>query len=196
MNLQGLDHIALSVRDVEHSVGWYVEVLGLEQQHEAMWDGVPKFVGKGATGIAFFPAEGKENSLGRAERSRMLHFGKTSSGRNANWRTAESSSISTITESRTRFISAIPTGTRSRLPPTSCNNVEQGQRRWKARCRPVLWLRRPAPRPSRRGRARPDVVQRPGYIRRCGRSSSCIFFRCRRDMDHCGRLSASRGALA
>lgn len=74
MNLQGLDHIALSVRDVEHSVAWYVEVLGLEQQHEAMWDGVPKFVGKGATGIAFFPAEGKDDSLGRAERSRMLHF--------------------------------------------------------------------------------------------------------------------------
>ncbi len=74
MNLQGLDHIALSVRDVEQSVQWYVEVLGLERQHEAMWGGVPKFVGKGATGIAFFPAEGSDDSLGQLAPRRMLHF--------------------------------------------------------------------------------------------------------------------------
>lgn len=69
MNLQGLDHIAFSVRDVEQSVQWYVEVLGLERQHEGAWDGTPKFVGKGATGIALFPAEGSDDSAGR-----MLHF--------------------------------------------------------------------------------------------------------------------------
>ncbi len=74
MNLQGLDHIALSVRDVEESVRWYVEVLGLQRQHEAKWDGVPKFVGKGATGIAFFPAEENSDSLGGPDQSRLLHF--------------------------------------------------------------------------------------------------------------------------
>ena len=54
MTLEGLDHIALAVRDVEESVKWYLEVLGLERQHEGSWDGIPIFVGKGATGIAFF----------------------------------------------------------------------------------------------------------------------------------------------
>jgi catechol 2,3-dioxygenase-like lactoylglutathione lyase family enzyme len=73
MNLQGLDHIALSVRDVERSVKWYVEVLGLERQHEAMWDGIPKFVGKGQTGIALFPIrDGKDD--GERNGTRILHF--------------------------------------------------------------------------------------------------------------------------
>src|SRR6185312_15470213 len=49
MNLEGLDHIALAASDVEKSVKWYLEVLGLERQHEGRWDGVPIFVGKGAT---------------------------------------------------------------------------------------------------------------------------------------------------
>ena len=30
MKLDGLDHVALSVRDVERSAKWYIEVLGLE----------------------------------------------------------------------------------------------------------------------------------------------------------------------
>ncbi len=74
MKLDGLDHIALSVRDVERSVKWYVEVLGLERQHEGVWNGVPTFVGKGATGIAVFPARAADNSLGKLEPLRILHF--------------------------------------------------------------------------------------------------------------------------
>ncbi|HXA09350.1 MAG TPA: VOC family protein [Chthoniobacterales bacterium] len=74
MKLEGLDHIALAVRDVERSVRWYVEVLGLERQHEGAWDGVPKFVGRGATGIALFPLRAPENSLGQGSPIRVLHF--------------------------------------------------------------------------------------------------------------------------
>jgi catechol 2,3-dioxygenase-like lactoylglutathione lyase family enzyme len=74
MNLEGLDHIALAVQDVEQSVKWYVEVLGLERQHEGVWDGVPQFVGKGATGIAFFPPRASENSSGETKPVRVLHF--------------------------------------------------------------------------------------------------------------------------
>jgi catechol 2,3-dioxygenase-like lactoylglutathione lyase family enzyme len=55
MNLEGIDHIALAVPDVERTVAWYSEVLGLERQHEEVWNGVPIFVGKGNTGIALFP---------------------------------------------------------------------------------------------------------------------------------------------
>src|SRR6267142_1809794 len=41
MKLEGLDHVALAVRDAEKSVKWYIEVLGLERQHEGSWDGIP-----------------------------------------------------------------------------------------------------------------------------------------------------------
>ena len=74
MKLEGLDHIALAVSDVERSVQWYVEVLGLERQHEGAWGGIPKFVGKGASGIAFFPASDPAGSLGKPRPVRMLHF--------------------------------------------------------------------------------------------------------------------------
>ena len=74
MKLDGLDHIALSVRDVERSANWYIEVLGLERQHEGEWNGVPTFVGKGKTGIALFPA--RDGDSGREPRNgtRLLHF--------------------------------------------------------------------------------------------------------------------------
>ena len=74
MNLEGLDHIALAASDVEKSVKWYLEVLGLERQHEGRWDGVPIFVGKGATGIAFFPATGPKEPSGKSNPVRVLHF--------------------------------------------------------------------------------------------------------------------------
>ena len=74
MNLEGLDHIALAVSDVEESVKWYLEVLGLERQHEGSWDGIPIFVGKGATGIAFFPATWTEAPSGKSNPMGVLHF--------------------------------------------------------------------------------------------------------------------------
>ena len=74
MKLEGLDHIALAVRDVEASVKWYVGVLGLERQHEEVWDGVPQFVGRGATGLALFPLRAPENSSGKVNPVRVLHF--------------------------------------------------------------------------------------------------------------------------
>ena len=53
--LEGIDHVALSVRDVERSAQWYIEVLGFERRHDGMWNGVPTFIGKGTTAIALFP---------------------------------------------------------------------------------------------------------------------------------------------
>lgn len=72
MNLQGLDHIALAVPDMEKAVAWYCDVLGLERQHAESWGGVPTFVGKGETGIAFFPAAEKGRDPG--QRGPMLHL--------------------------------------------------------------------------------------------------------------------------
>jgi catechol 2,3-dioxygenase-like lactoylglutathione lyase family enzyme len=75
MQLEGVDHIALGVRDIERSAKWYIEVLGFERFHEGMWDGVPTFIGKGNTGIALFPANPNAKSTRPTHRDiRMLHL--------------------------------------------------------------------------------------------------------------------------
>jgi catechol 2,3-dioxygenase-like lactoylglutathione lyase family enzyme len=75
MQLEGIDHIALAVRDIQRSANWYIEVLGFERLHEGMWDGVPTFIGKGNTGLALFPASSDEKSTPSTHRDiRMLHL--------------------------------------------------------------------------------------------------------------------------
>jgi catechol 2,3-dioxygenase-like lactoylglutathione lyase family enzyme len=51
-----IDHVALTVKDVERSVAWYHDVLGLERRHREVWHGVPAMMYAGETGIALFPA--------------------------------------------------------------------------------------------------------------------------------------------
>ena len=53
--LQGIDHVALSVRDIARSTQWYIDVLGFEHRYPGMWDGVPVFVGKNGGALALFP---------------------------------------------------------------------------------------------------------------------------------------------
>jgi catechol 2,3-dioxygenase-like lactoylglutathione lyase family enzyme len=73
MQLEGIDHIAMGVRDVERSAKWYIDVLGFERLHEGTWGGVPTFIGKGNTGIALFPAS-QEPKLSTGREIRMLHL--------------------------------------------------------------------------------------------------------------------------
>ena len=73
IEVEGIDHVALSVLDVERSAQWYIDVLGFERRHEGMWDGVPVFIGKGTTSIALFPVRARSTSTGPAE-IRMLHL--------------------------------------------------------------------------------------------------------------------------
>src|SRR5215469_214834 len=75
MQLDGIDHVAMGVRDIEQSVKWYTEVLGLERLHEGAWDGVPTFIGKGNTGLALFPARPGAKPTSSSHRElRMLHL--------------------------------------------------------------------------------------------------------------------------
>ena len=75
MQLEGIDHVAMGVRDIERSANWYVDVLGFERLHEGMWNGVPTFIGKGNTGIALFPASSTAKSRLSTHRDiRMLHL--------------------------------------------------------------------------------------------------------------------------
>src|SRR5437660_864253 len=62
MQLEGIDHVALSVRDVERSAQWYIDILGFERRFEGMWNGIPVFIGKGETAIALFPDRPNERA--------------------------------------------------------------------------------------------------------------------------------------
>jgi len=73
MKLEGIDHVAMGVRDIERSAKWYIDVLGFERLHEGMWNGVPTFIGKGNTGIALFPANQEQKTSAHRE-IRMLHL--------------------------------------------------------------------------------------------------------------------------
>ena len=55
---EGIDHVALAVRDVAMSVKWYQEVLGLKRLHEQAWGDHPAVVGVGNTAIALFQVDG------------------------------------------------------------------------------------------------------------------------------------------
>jgi catechol 2,3-dioxygenase-like lactoylglutathione lyase family enzyme len=75
MELEGLDHVAMGVRDVERSAKWYIEVLGFERLHDGAWNGVPTFVGKGNTGIALFRASPDAKLTQGTHRDiRLLHL--------------------------------------------------------------------------------------------------------------------------
>lgn len=76
MKVQGLDHVAISVADVEKSARWYVDVLGFERQHPGMWGGTPVFVGNEHASVAIFPKR-----RGRAEGGTILHFAFRTSGK-------------------------------------------------------------------------------------------------------------------
>ena len=73
MQLEGIDHVAMGVRDIEQSARWYIDVLGFERLHDGMWNGVPTFIGKGNTGIALFPAN-QETKTSAHREIRMLHL--------------------------------------------------------------------------------------------------------------------------
>jgi len=58
--LEAIDHVALTVRNVEQSVQWYVEVLGLERRFKKEWGSHPAVVGVGNTSLAIFPVKAVE----------------------------------------------------------------------------------------------------------------------------------------
>jgi catechol 2,3-dioxygenase-like lactoylglutathione lyase family enzyme len=78
LKLEGIDHVALAVADVERSAAWFIDVLGFERRFEGMWNGVPGFVGKGDTAIALFPRH-DSHALAKGEQPQhqsidMLHL--------------------------------------------------------------------------------------------------------------------------
>jgi len=62
LTLERIDHVAITVSNVERSVKWYKEILGLERYYEGEWDGIPIMMGKGGTCIALFKVKSNRPS--------------------------------------------------------------------------------------------------------------------------------------
>ena len=76
--LEGIDHVALAVPDLEQSAAWFSDVLGFERLHRGLWNGVPIFLGKGTTALALFPGRDGQASgslpQGESNEGAMLHL--------------------------------------------------------------------------------------------------------------------------
>lgn len=55
LRVEGIDHVALAVRNVTAAARWYQEVLGFERRYAEVWGDFPAVVGAGATCLALFP---------------------------------------------------------------------------------------------------------------------------------------------
>lgn len=55
-HIRQIDHVALTVKDLDRSIAWYRDILGLERRYEAVWGRMPAMMYAGDTGIALFPA--------------------------------------------------------------------------------------------------------------------------------------------
>lgn len=71
MEVEGIDHVALAVQDVERSAQWYADLFGFARRYDEVWHGFPTFIVKGSTAIALFPPRDGESAPGEI---RMLHL--------------------------------------------------------------------------------------------------------------------------
>lgn len=74
-DLNFLDHVAIYVNDMEESIKWYAEVLGLETYKLKEWGDFPVFMLSGKTGIAIFPANMNDEKLNfNSKNTKIDHF--------------------------------------------------------------------------------------------------------------------------
>lgn len=70
-----LDHVAIRVKDMEASVKWYEQVLGLKKYQLEKWGDYPIFLLSGKAGIALFPANTEHPKLdSQSNNVKIDHF--------------------------------------------------------------------------------------------------------------------------
>jgi catechol 2,3-dioxygenase-like lactoylglutathione lyase family enzyme len=73
MKLQHIDHVAITVKDLERSRDWYRDVLGLERRFEDEWGDVPTMMCVGDTCVALFVSDRRDESSAGAPGASALH---------------------------------------------------------------------------------------------------------------------------
>lgn len=75
LKVQQIDHVAITVSDLERSRDWYRDVLGLARRHEEEWGDVPTMMCAGETCVALFPSDGPDvEKVNMNETVSMRHF--------------------------------------------------------------------------------------------------------------------------
>jgi catechol 2,3-dioxygenase-like lactoylglutathione lyase family enzyme len=57
VELEALDHIGINVADVDRSIRWYQDVLGLTRVFEESWGDFPAVLVANGSGVALFPRD-------------------------------------------------------------------------------------------------------------------------------------------
>ena len=73
MKLQHIDHVAITVKDLERSRAWYREVLGLERRFEDEWGDMPTMMCAGDTCVALFSSDERNEGSSAAPDAPSLH---------------------------------------------------------------------------------------------------------------------------
>ena len=75
MEIEALDHVGLNVADVDRSIHWYGEVLGLERVHQDAWGDFPAVMEANGSGVALFPRDGASLDPPARSSEDMSHVG-------------------------------------------------------------------------------------------------------------------------
>jgi catechol 2,3-dioxygenase-like lactoylglutathione lyase family enzyme len=73
MKLQHIDHVAINVSDLQRSIEWYRDVLGLERRFQDAWGEVPTMMCVGETCVALFVSTGPDQGAVAQPATGSLH---------------------------------------------------------------------------------------------------------------------------
>ena len=73
LKLQHIDHVAITVGDLQRSSAWYRDVLGLERRFQEEWGDVPTMMCVGETCVALFVSDRFEKGAAGPRDTPSLH---------------------------------------------------------------------------------------------------------------------------